>query len=37
MQRGALRVVEMRLGDGMNDGTGGCKDCVVMRWIDVEE
>lgn len=36
MQRGVLRVVDMRLGDGINDGTGGCKDCVVMRRIAVE-
>lgn len=36
MQRGVLRVVDMRLGDVINDGTGACKHAVVVRWIDVE-
>lgn len=36
MQRGVLCVVDMRLGDGMNDGTGWCKHGVVAHRIEVE-
>lgn len=36
MQQRVLHVVDMRLGDVINDDAGGCKRAVVVRWIDVE-